>query len=367
MLSYNKKVKTSAVRTRMKRYKKSSGSSKQSVKENHGREPMGIYIVKKKKKNSISKLVAKLISLSALVLLASFLLLLPQHNQYALRAYSEDYQEFPNQQKNRSVIASPHPLPVQTTDVAVPDLSAGGAVVMDIDTEMILYEKNPDTKLFPASTTKIMTALVAFDSYQLDDIVTVKTIVPDTPVMGLISGEMITVENLLYGALIHSANDAAYVLAQHYPTGIDGFVTKMNDKAKELFLTNTHFVNPIGFDDPDQFTTPKDLAKLTSYALKNKTITKIVGYPQITVANSSYTRFHPLKNVNILLGKIPGVSGFKTGFTAAAGECLVTTAQQNGKKVIIVLLGSKDRFGETEALINWVFTNFTWTDVTFKN
>jgi D-alanyl-D-alanine carboxypeptidase len=187
--------------------------------------------------------------------------------------------------------------------------------------------------------------------------------ITEKTLMGLVSGEQITIEHLLYGALVESGNDAAYALAEHDSSGVDGFVAKMNAKASSLFLSHTHYQNPIGFDDPAQYTTARDLARLTRIALHNDEINKIVGTVSITVPDITYSIFHPLKNVNQLLGKVAGVTGFKTGTTASAGECLVTTVQRKGHKIIVVVLKSTDRFGESEALINWVYNNFQWQPV----
>jgi len=237
-------------------------------------------------------------------------------------------------------------------------------MITDIASGVTLFEKNPDLQLLPASTTKIMTALVVLEDYKLDEVVEVGTIHTENNVMGLQTGEKITVENLLYGLLVYSANDAALALAQHHQGSVAGFVNRMNEKKDSLHLQNTHFTNPVGFDDHDQYTTVHDLTRLSLVALKNKTLAKIVGIPQITVSDITFTYFHQLKNVNALLGKIPGVSGIKTGFTQEAGECLVTTAQKDNQRVLLVLLRSKDRFGETEQLINWVFANTHWVTLT---
>ncbi len=298
---------------------------------------------------------------SFLVVALTFFLL-PQQNSYAQRSFGEILVPLVP-----VAFPSPAPLPVKTTLNSAPDLTAEGIMVVDLATGMTLYEKNPQTPLYPASTTKIMTALVALDHYQLDEPVVITTVLGDKPVMGLRPFEKISVESLLYGALIDSANDAAYALAEHFPTGVSGFVEKMNEKAAALHLSNTHYTNPNGFDDEKQYTTAFDLARLGSYALTNKTINKIASTVQITVADTTFSYFHPLKNVNELLGKIPGVSGLKTGLTPGAGECLVTVVNQNEHKVLLVLLKSSDRFGETAQLINWVFANHDWRDVSYKN
>lgn len=283
---------------------------------------------------------------------------LPTQNAYSFRAVTESFEP-----KIEVALPTPAPYPQSRTQVLPPQLTAQGVVVVDIPSGVTLYEKNPEEKLLPASTTKIMTALVALEEYQLSDVVTVRTSVTEGQVMKLIPGETITVENLLYGILVHSANDAAYSLAENYPGGVEAFVDKMNEKAKELFLVNTHFVNPIGFDDEAHFTTARDLARLSLVALTHPVITKMAGVPQITVSDTQFLYFHPLKNVNELVGKIPGVGGLKTGWTLHAGQSVVTTAKRNGHELLFVVLKSEDRFGETESLISWAFANFEWKDL----
>ncbi len=256
---------------------------------------------------------------------------------------------------------TPAPLPLNTLGVYPgPEITAQGIVVLDLDSGVTMYSRNETDSLSPASTTKILTALVALEHYQLDDVVTVATVANDGQVMGLVPGEKITVENLLYGALIHSGNDAAWALGEHYPGGMEAFVAEMNVKAKAIHLDASHFTNPVGYDDPNHKMTPQDLARLAAYALTNKTIAKIVAIPQITISDVTHTYFHSLTNVNQLLGKIPGVGGIKTGWTQEAGENLVTLIERNGHRVIIVVLKSANRFGETLALINWIFASYEW-------
>ena len=254
-------------------------------------------------------------------------------------------------------------LPIDNHTGQVPAIAAAGVLIKDIPSGMVLYAKNERVKFPPASTTKIMTALISLEKYHLDDVMTVKTIVNDGKKMGLVLGEQITVESLLYGALVHSANDAAYVLAENYPGGVAKFVEKMNEKAKQLNLSETHFANPIGFDDVNQYTTARDLAKLAQIALTDKIFSKIVGTKSITVSDVNFYNFHDLKNVNELLGKVAGVSGVKTGFTENAGEILVSEVKKQDRTVLFVVLKSGDRFGDTTRLIDWVFSNFTWVPI----
>lgn len=247
------------------------------------------------------------------------------------------------------------------------EVTARGVVVLDTASNAFLYKRNEEELLAPASTTKILTALVALDAYELSDVVTIGNVANDGQVMGLVPGERITVENLLYGALIQSGNDAAYALADHYPGGVGAFVDAMNKKAVELHLTKSTFTNSVGYDHPNHKMTPVDLARLGGIALANPVIAKMVAIPQITVSDVSYSYFHSLKNVNELLGKIPGVGGIKTGWTELAGENLITRVERNGHRVVIVVLKSQDRFGDTTKLIDWVFANHFWEEFSPAN
>lgn len=254
----------------------------------------------------------------------------------------------------------PTAYPVNQTKNLPPALTSQAILVMDMPSAVVIYGKNPNQRLFPASITKVMTALVALDNYQINQLLEVKTSITDGKVMGLTVGEKLTFENLLYAALVDSANDAAYAIADNFPGGVEKFVVKMNEKAKELSMTETNFTNPVGYEDENHYSTASDLSRLAVVALSNPIVAQVVGTAQITVPNSDFSKFYPLQSVNELLGKVPGVLGLKTGWTEAAGECLVTAVTRNNHQVLFIVLGSTDRFGETEKLIDWVFGNFSW-------
>lgn len=241
-----------------------------------------------------------------------------------------------------------------------PVLSAQGVFVADIDSATTLYEKDANRPLLPASTTKIMTALVAMDAFPDSYITTIGKINVDGQKMGLIEGERISVGNLLYGLLVFSANDAAEQLAIIYPGGKASFIEAMNSKTRTLHLANTHFVNPSGLDGEYQVTTAIDLAKVALVGMDNPRFARIVGTKTITITNTDGTVKHHLENVNKLLGTVEGVKGIKTGWTEAARENLVSYVERNGRRVVLVVLGSADRFGETKQLIDWVFENYSW-------
>lgn len=256
------------------------------------------------------------------------------------------------------------PVPVLGENKSFPILSAQGALAADINSGVSLYEKNPDQALLPASTTKIITALVSLDYYNLDQILTVgPKIKVDGQKMGLYPGEQLRVEDLLYGLLVYSANDAAMVLAQNYNGGYVAFIDAMNAKAVELSMENTRFDNPVGLDGAHQRSTAKDLVRASEVAVRNPEFAKIVGTKQITVKDATGKTTYNLRNINELLGSVPGVLGVKTGWTENARENLVTFVERDGHKVMIAVLGSQDRFGETKELIDWIFANYRWEEV----
>ena len=241
-----------------------------------------------------------------------------------------------------------------------PSVSAMSALAVDLASGKVLFEKEPELPVFPASTTKIMTALVALDTYPLSQVVTIDKVYIDGQKMGLILGEQIKVEDLIYGLLVSSANDAAEVLAGNYPGGRDVFIAAMNIKAKELGLKNTLFINPSGLDSNGQLTTSTDLIRASSYAIKNPEFARIVATKAITVKSVDEKYVHNLKNINRLLGEVDGVKGIKTGYTEGARENLVTYVERDGRRIVTAVLGSKDRFGESKNIIEWIFANYTW-------
>jgi len=262
--------------------------------------------------------------------------------------------------------------PVNLSKTPLPLLTARSFVVLDFDSAALLSGRNENLRVLPASTVKVMTALVALDHYQLDEVLTAGKIDDNGQDIKLVEGEKMTVKNLLYGLLVASGNDAALVLAQNYPGGIVNFVKAMNQKAEQLKLTHTYFANPTGLDSDPQgnlftdlsYTSALDLARLAAYALKNQLLLEIFSTRSITITDVEGKIKHQLKNINELLNYFPGMKGVKTGWTEEAGECLAGYTEQNGRGIISVILGSQDRFGETVKLTNWVFENFRWTNLT---
>jgi serine-type D-Ala-D-Ala carboxypeptidase (penicillin-binding protein 5/6) len=292
-----------------------------------------------------------------LLFIALFFLISPRRETQGVVIALSDF--YPLKQESLP-IPTPAPYPVNLKTKTPPEISAQAISIIDVDSGVTMYQKNESVPLPPASTTKIMTALIVLDLYKTSDIVTVPEATVDGQLMKLTAGERMTVENLLYGMLVYSGNDAALTLAAYHPGGVSAFVDLMNQKAKELNLEQTTFTNPIGLDDPRQRMSARDLARLSRFAIQNPLIAKMVAIPEITISDADYKNFYDLKNVNQLLGKIPGVAGIKTGWTEEAGENLVTLINRDGHKIIIVTLHSKDRFGDQTKLIDWVFGNYQW-------
>jgi len=252
-------------------------------------------------------------------------------------------------------------IPPISKNFSVPVLSARAVIVKDLATDTILYEKDANIAFPIASTTKIMTALVASEYFKQNSELTVKDGAMVTGArVGLTRGEDLSFRSLLYGMLLPSGNDAAYTIAENYPGGVLGFVSAMNKKASELNLINTHFDNPAGFDSPKHYSSARDMATITEEALKDSTLARIFSTKETNIVSIDKKYSHELVNLNRLLEQVKGVIGVKTGYTEEAKENLVTYISRDGNKILTVVLGSDDRFGESTKLIEWVYQNFTW-------
>lgn len=254
-----------------------------------------------------------------------------------------------------------NPVPYLKNSFYFPETSAGGVYVVDIPSFTPVLQRNKDQKFLPASTTKMITALVAYDIYTPETEIVVKNVLTEGQTMGLVQGENITVENLLYGMLVHSGNDAAYALADNY--GFDRFINLMNEKAKSLKMKNSHFENPAGLDNGNQQSSPMDLALAARELLKNRYLAKIASTKEITISDTDFKYFHRLSNVNQLLGEIAGIGGLKTGYTEEAGENLVSFYKKNGHQFIIVILKSSDRFQDTRNIVSWIEENVSYINL----
>lgn len=262
-----------------------------------------------------------------------------------------------------------------------PDVHAEAALLVDMNTGAVLLAKNENQKMYPASTTKILTAILTLEKSNLSDVVVAseEAIAPITnehSQLGIVPGEELTVEQLLYALLVQSANDAANVLAEHVGGSIRGFVDMMNARARELGAVNSNFANPHGFHDPNHYTTASDLALLARHAMKNETFREIVATKTYDLPpTNKCEKTRKLSNTNHLVSKYRNTSlfyqyatGIKTGHTDESGDCLVASATKGDINLLSVILGcenenEKDKaysFTDTTALFQHVFDNFKY-------
>jgi D-alanyl-D-alanine carboxypeptidase (penicillin-binding protein 5/6) len=234
-------------------------------------------------------------------------------------------------------------------------IKSRAAVVIDASTEEILYSKNPNRQLPSASTTKLMTAILAIENKNLSDIVTVSKnashIYPSKA--GLKEGNKLTVEGLLYATLLKSANDAAVALAEAVAGSEEQFVHLMNKKAISIGATNTKFINSTGLPGPGQYITAPDLAKIMRYAMRYPKLKEIIGTPMTQVLTEEGKTLS-LRNTDKLLWSDEEIIGGKTGYTCSAGHCFVCAAEHNTRMIIVAILGSPSRknlWKETEKLV----------------
>ena len=257
---------------------------------------------------------------------------------------------------------------IQTSTDAtnMPVINSRAAVIYDRTSGAVIYGKNEDTVKKMASTTKIMTAVIVLENGNLSDVVEVSKKAAGTggSRLGLTAGAKITVNDLLYGLMLCSGNDAAVALAQHIGGSVQGFAELMNKKVEELGLKNTHFVTPHGLDEEEHYTTAYELAKITDYALNIDKFAEIVRTKNYTVTINGYSK--TLGNTNELLGNLNGVYGVKTGFTNGANRCLVTAIKRDNLDIICVVLGAdtkKNRTQDSIKLIEYAFKNYQLIDL----
>lgn len=241
-------------------------------------------------------------------------------------------------------------------------ISAQSAILVDADTGRVLYEKNSDKRSLIASTTKIMTALVVCEQCNVLDRVRIpkEAVGIEGSSMYLQEGEILTVQELLYGLMLRSGNDAAVALAIYCGGTVEGFSQLMNDKAHRLDLRNTHFENPHGLDSPGHYSTASDLATLTVYAMKNPIFRKTVSTKNVTVGSRS------LQNHNKLLWQYPGANGVKTGYTKAAGRILVSGAEREGRQLICVTMNAPDDWEDHRRLLDYGSSGYTMMKILEK-
>ena len=258
------------------------------------------------------------------------------------------------------------------------NVDAKASLIIEENSGKVIHEDNSNIKNYPASVTKILTAILTLENCELTDTVTVsKTAISNIPsgyvIAPLFVGEQMSVEDLLYALMLKSANDAAYVLAEHVGGSVEGFSEMMNKKAEELGCKNTHFVNPNGIHNSDHYTTAYDMYLIARYAMKNEEFVKIVSTYQhtLSVTNKYSKNDRIMKNTNSFVNPSSryydeNVKGIKTGTTLQAGNCLITNISKNGFDVITVILGartSESKFSETKKMMNYVFDNYEFTQI----
>lgn len=247
-----------------------------------------------------------------------------------------------------------------------PELNARIALIYDRASGRIIYEKNGNKQTPMASTTKILTSIVILENADLKETVTIGSKAAGTggSRLGLKKNDKITVNDLLYGLMLRSGNDAAVALALHVGGSIEGFADMMNKKAEELGLTNSHFVVPHGLDNEGHYTTAYELAKMADYALNIPKFKEIVSSKSATIYINGYPK--AINNTNNLLGSVSGVYGVKTGFTNGAGRCLVSSCKRGELDIITVVIGANtnnQRTADTKELIEYAFNNFSLINI----
>lgn len=253
--------------------------------------------------------------------------------------------------------------PVQAEQVITPQVSARAAIVVEYPSGRILYQKAAHERLAPASTTKILTAILVLEYGKLDEVVTVaaEDMIRGST-MGLRAGEKQTLRHLLYGLMLPSGNDAALTVARHIGSkqgtssakeAVQAFVSMMNTRAMQMGLKDTHFVNPHGLGGRGHYSSAYDLAILTSYAMRFDTFNQIVRQAEYHVPG------HKLVNINKMLQKYPGADGVKTGYTRSAGLCLVTSATRGSKRLISVVLNAPNWYDDSATLLDYGFAQPT--------
>ena len=249
--------------------------------------------------------------------------------------------------------------------LAQDETSAAAACVMEMETGRVLFAANPHTRLPMASTTKVMTALLALERGDLQDEVVCSQKafgVPGTSIY-LQAGERLTLEQMLLGLMLASGNDAAVAIAEHIGGSIEGFAAMMNARAAQIGAVNTRFVNPHGLPDDGHYTTAYDLTLIAREAMRNEAFRRLVSTQRASIPWAGRTYDRQLHNKNRLLADYPGATGVKTGFTSKAGRCLVFGAQRDGMEIVGVVLGCGNWFDEAARLMDGCFETYAMTRV----
>jgi len=262
--------------------------------------------------------------------------------------------------QNQQLVEYQHPdIPVIKM-AQKPVLSAQNYILIDAAINTVLTSQNPDGKIYPASTTKLATALTALNIYPLDEIITIDQEYKEGKVMELKLGEKITVKSLVSALLVYSANDAAFNLANHHQQGVAGFIKQMNLLLQKYGLKNTNFTNFDGLQDENHYSTVYDLSQLARLSIKNSILKEVVKTKNITVTDIDNQIKHELISTNELLDVVPEIEGLKTGWTPEAKGCFIGLINIGGHELISVVAQSDDRFQDTKNIIDWAKQNISW-------
>jgi D-alanyl-D-alanine carboxypeptidase (penicillin-binding protein 5/6) len=264
--------------------------------------------------------------------------------------------------ENNQILEFSHPETPLIKLAQQPQLLTDKYILIDVDTNKVLVSKNQDSKIYPASTTKLATALTALNLFPLDEVVTIDQEYDEGKVMELQPGEKITIKSLVTALLVYSANDAAFSLANHYKLGSTGFISQMNSLMTKYNLKNTHFVNTDGLHNENHYSTVYDLSQLGRLAIQNSTVRDVVKNKSMTITDVTGQIKHEITTTNELLGIVPEVIGLKTGLTPEAKGCFIGLLNINGHLVISVVAQSDDRFQDTKTLISWLKQNVSWVE-----
>ncbi|ASJ53369.1 peptidase S11 [Brevibacillus formosus] len=261
------------------------------------------------------------------------------------------------------------PAAVVKATAAPPSLSAEGAALIDVESGRILYSKNGTKKMRIASLTKTMTAIVAIEMGKLDAQVTVppQAVGVEGSSIYLKNGEKLTLEELLYGLMLRSGNDAAVTIATHIGGSVPGFTYLMNEKAAMIGMEHTNFTNPHGLDDSNQhYSTPEDMAKLSAYALHNPVFRQIVSTKVKDISWEGEQWDRRLLNKNKMLHLYNGADGVKTGYTKLAKRCLASSATRDGRQLATITLNASDDWNDSAKLMDWGFANYPLQELVKK-
>ncbi len=252
----------------------------------------------------------------------------------------------------------------------LPTVHADGAILMDYKTGRVLYEKNADKPLAMASTTKIMTLILALESGRLDETVTVSKTAARAPKvrLNLSEGEEVRLGDLLYPLMLESSNDCAVAIAEHLGGSVEGFSQMMNDKALELGCKDTIFETPNGLDKGNHHSTARDMAIITKYCLGNEDFIEYINTPSKTIKTSKTT--YTVNNKNKLLNSYEGANGVKTGYTNKAGQCFIGSAKRGDMQLITVVLasgwgdvGKERKWTDSKNMLNYGFDNYKYYEI----